>query len=118
MSIRLVGSRWLASTETPAPIVAPVPRPTGHPVSSARSPLAAARLVLGWTQARAVRVMTDTARAWGWTLPERDSLMRQLRRWESGAGRPAPDYVLLLASVYGRTPAELGIAREDAGAAA
>jgi hypothetical protein len=93
-----------------ATAVASVPRPPRF-LHAPATALGQARVDLGWTQARAVHALATTATAWGWSIPEADSLTRMLRRWESGNRHPAPDYVMLLAAVYGRPAEALGIAR-------
>jgi transcriptional regulator with XRE-family HTH domain len=72
------------------------------PASAPRlaTPLRRARAVKGWSQARAVEVLTQTARGWGWALCTPESLRRQLKRWESGQSRPDASYRQLLISVY------------------
>jgi len=72
--------------------------------------LRAARAARGWSQSRAARELADLARARGAPAAGAASLKTLISRWENGHAVPEPQYRALLAELYGRTPAELGIA--------
>jgi transcriptional regulator with XRE-family HTH domain len=85
--------------------------------------LRGARVARGWSQSQAARELVGLARSSGAPVAGAASLKTLLSRWENGHATPEPQYRALLAELYGRTPAELGIAGppadpEAAGAAA
>jgi hypothetical protein len=73
----------------------------------------------GWTKLRAVTQLQTAARERGIVLSaQRDSLLRQLARWENGekpSGWTGPDepYRTLFCSIYGKTPEEFGWAHSS-----
>ncbi|MDN5857008.1 MAG: hypothetical protein L0H84_00140 [Pseudonocardia sp.] len=81
------------------------------PSAPARSaPLRAARAAAGLSQSGAARELAQLARARGTPVASVVSLKTQLSRWENGHAVPEAHYQHLLAELYGRTPAELGLA--------
>jgi transcriptional regulator with XRE-family HTH domain len=77
---------------------------------SGRDGLRAAREARGWSQPQAARELAALARSRGAPVAGAASLKTLLSRWENGHALPEPQYRGLLAELYGRTPAELGIA--------
>ncbi len=80
---------------------------TGRPGASG---LRAARAARGWSQSQAARELAALAQAGGAPVAGAASLKTLLSRWENGHAVPEPQYRTLLSELYGRTPAELGIA--------
>jgi transcriptional regulator with XRE-family HTH domain len=74
------------------------------------SGLRAARAAHGWSQSQAARELAALARSSGAPVAGAASLKTLLSRWENGHAVPEPQYRALLGDLYGRTPAELGIA--------
>jgi transcriptional regulator with XRE-family HTH domain len=72
--------------------------------------LRAARAARGWSQSQAARELAALARSSGAPVAAAASLKTLLSRWENGHAVPEPQYRALLGELYGRTPAELGIA--------
>jgi transcriptional regulator with XRE-family HTH domain len=72
--------------------------------------LRAARAARGWSQSQAARELAALARSSGAPVAGAASLKTLLSRWENGHAVPEPQYRALLGELYGRTPAELGIA--------
>ena len=72
--------------------------------------LRAARRARGWSQSEAARELARLARTSGAPVAAATSLKTLLSRWENGHAVPEPQYRTLLAELYGRTAAELGIA--------
>jgi transcriptional regulator with XRE-family HTH domain len=72
--------------------------------------LRAARAARGWSQSQAARELAALARSSGAPVAGAGSLKTLLSRWENGHATPEPQYRALLGELYGRTPAELGIA--------
>jgi transcriptional regulator with XRE-family HTH domain len=72
--------------------------------------LRAARTAAGWSQSGAAARLVELARGRGAAVAGAASLKTQLSRWENGHAVPEPLYRDLLAELYGRTPAELGVA--------
>jgi transcriptional regulator with XRE-family HTH domain len=77
---------------------------------SHRTGLRAARQARGWSQAGAARALAELARDRGAAAATETSLKTQLSRWENGHATPDPQYRTLLAELYQRRPAELGLA--------
>jgi len=75
--------------------------------------LRAARAALGWSQSAAALELSALGHRRAVSIAAPPSLKSLLSRWENGHAQPEPHYRELLAELYGRTPAELGIA--DAG---
>ncbi len=73
------------------------------------SPLKAARVGLGWTQARAIAAIAGQARALGVSIAEQASLKTMLSRWENGVGQPDRTYQRLFCLAYDRDEDELGL---------
>lgn len=73
-----------------------------------------ARRRRGWSQSEAARELAALGEARGTPVAAAPSLKTLLSRWENGHALPEPQYRALLAELFGRTPAELGI---DAGEA-
>ncbi|MEJ3657097.1 helix-turn-helix transcriptional regulator [Actinomycetes bacterium KLBMP 9759] len=71
--------------------------------------LRAARLARGWSQSRAARELSALGTAVGGATAAPASLKSLLSRWENGHALPDPQNRALLAQLYERTPAELGI---------
>jgi transcriptional regulator with XRE-family HTH domain len=80
---------------------------TGRPGAGG---LRAARAARGWSQSQAARELAALAGASGAPVAGAASLKTLLSRWENGHAVPEPQYRTLLSEIYGRTPAELGIA--------
>lgn len=78
------------------------------------TPLSAARAAAGLSQSAAARELAALARARGAPVAGVVSLKTQLSRWENGHALPEPHYRELLAQLYGRTAAELGLAAAPA----
>ncbi|WP_232664213.1 helix-turn-helix domain-containing protein [Pseudonocardia sp. TRM90224] len=72
--------------------------------------LRAARLARGWSQSQAARELSALGTATGGATAAPASLKSLLSRWENGHALPDPQNRALLAQLYERTPAELGIA--------
>lgn len=72
------------------------------------TPLRAQRERHGWTKAQLDVRLRHAAKARGEALPQRESLARQLARWENGHGAVSPLYQQLFCEVYGCSPVELG----------
>ncbi|WP_433275486.1 helix-turn-helix domain-containing protein [Pseudonocardia xinjiangensis] len=72
--------------------------------------LRSARAALSWSQADAARQLAALGRATGTPVAAAASLKTLLSRWENGHALPEPHYRSLLAELYGRSPADLGIA--------
>jgi transcriptional regulator with XRE-family HTH domain len=83
--------------------------------SAAAGGLRAARAARGWSQSQAARELAALARSTGAPVAGAASLKTLLSRWENGHAVPEPQYRTLLGELYGRTPAELGIAGPQAG---
>lgn len=75
--------------------------------------LRAARLARGWSQAEAAREIATMARSRGAPVAAAASLKTLLSRWENGHSLPEQQYRQLLADLYGRSVAELGLAPAD-----
>ena len=71
--------------------------------------LRAARVARGWSQSEAARQLAALGLAAGAPVAAAASLKTLLSRWENGHAVPDPQYRALLAQLYERTPAELGI---------
>jgi tetratricopeptide (TPR) repeat protein len=78
--------------------------------ASATTRLKAARLELGWKQARTIRAVVAEAQRQCVPVAEISSLKTMISRWENGHGQPDTDgvYRQLLCAVYGRDEDELG----------
>lgn len=74
-----------------------------------RDLLRAARRDRGWSQGAAARELAALAARGTGTAATAGSLKTQLSRWENGHATPAPEHRALLAELYGRTEAELGL---------
>ncbi len=74
------------------------------------SPLRAARTARGWSQSDAARELAAFAGSRGAAVGTATSLKTLLSRWENGHSTPEPQYRALLADLYGRSGAELGLA--------
>lgn len=59
------------------------------------------RKARGWSQRQAV---TQLAALASFATPDLDSLLRNWKRWESGATRPAPEYQVLIARLFSSVP--------------
>jgi transcriptional regulator with XRE-family HTH domain len=81
----------------------------GGMTTAARAALVAARRALGWSQAQAARELAALARTRGAPAAVPASLKTQLSRWENGHVLPEATYRTLLAELYGRSTAELGL---------
>ncbi|MGI5125437.1 helix-turn-helix domain-containing protein [Pseudonocardia sp. CA-107938] len=77
------------------------------------TPLRAARTAAGLSQSAAARELVALAQARGAPVAGAVSLKTQLSRWENGHALPEPHYRELLAELYGRSVAELGLAPAD-----
>jgi transcriptional regulator with XRE-family HTH domain len=84
---------------------------------SARPALLAARRARGWSQADAAREFAALAHAGGMSGAAPASLKSLLSRWENGHATPDAANRALLARLYGRSAAELGLACPDVGTA-
>lgn len=71
--------------------------------------LRTARAAHGWSQAEAARELAALAAARGVSVAIPASLKTLLSRWENGHSVPEPQYRALLAELYGRSTAELGL---------
>lgn len=71
--------------------------------------LRAARVQRGWSQSDAAREIVELGRRRGAPVAAAASLKTLLSRWENGHVVPEPQYRELLAELFGRTAAELGI---------
>src|SRR4051812_4773304 len=71
--------------------------------------LKAARLARGWSQMRMLSELQRVAMLRGLTVPSRTSLKTEVSRWEKGHVTPTEPSVGLLAEIYERSPAELGL---------
>jgi transcriptional regulator with XRE-family HTH domain len=91
----------------PPPAAAPSP-------PGPRSALRTARTERGWSQADAAARLHDLAAARG-GAGTAASLKTQLSRWENGHALPDPASRQLLAELYGRPAAELGLEPRPAG---
>jgi transcriptional regulator with XRE-family HTH domain len=83
-----------------------------------RSPLRAAREAAGLSQSGAARHLAALAQTRGAPVAGVVSLKTQLSRWENGHSVPEPHYQELLAELYGRSPADLGLSAPAAGSGA
>jgi len=84
-----------------------------HPPPSAGEPataLRSARVTAGMSQSEAARRLVALAESRGAPAAAPASLKTQLSRWENGHALPEPHYRELLAELYGRSMAELGLA--------
>jgi transcriptional regulator with XRE-family HTH domain len=72
-------------------------------------PLRAARLALGWSQARAADELTRLAATRGVPVAAAHSLKTQLSRWENRHAVPDPNYRSLLCELFDGTETELGL---------
>lgn len=81
-----------------------------HPEIGRSTALRAARVAAGLSQSAAARQLVALADARGAPVAGAVSLKTQLSRWENGHALPEPHYRELLAELYGRTAAELGLA--------
>jgi len=81
-----------------------------HPEIGRSTTLRAARVAAGLSQSAAARQLVALAEARGAPVAGAVSLKTQLSRWENGHALPEPHYRELLAELYGRTAAELGLA--------
>lgn len=79
------------------------------------SRLKQARLTRRWSQLRLIVELEACGDAKGLVMPSRPSLKTQVSRWENGHVHPQEPYVALLSEIYGRTAAELGLARSITG---
>jgi transcriptional regulator with XRE-family HTH domain len=77
------------------------------------SELRAARAARGWSQSDAARELAALAGSRGATVGTATSLKTLLSRWENGHSTPEPQYRVLLADLYGRSGAELGLTGAD-----
>lgn len=75
----------------------------------ARTALRDARAARGWSQSGAAAALRALAESRGGPEASAASLKTQLSRWENGRSRPEPEYRALLAELYGRTAAQLGL---------
>lgn len=75
--------------------------------------LQAVRLEMGWKQAQTIHALQQVAGGEGVSIATVRSLKTMLSRWENGHDCPDPVSQRLLCRVYGRTPEELGLARDD-----
>ncbi|MFC6084371.1 hypothetical protein [Sphaerisporangium aureirubrum] len=75
------------------------------PVWAAR--LRARRRFELWSQKDLVRELVETAAAKGVRLPQRASLLRMLKEWESGRRRPQDPYPVLLSRIFRMSEDEL-----------
>lgn len=94
----------------------------GGAAAGHRDLLRAARRERGWSQGAAARELVALATRSGGPSATAGSLKTQLSRWENDHATPDPQYRALLAALYGRSEAELGLAPpatgpEGAGAA-
>jgi transcriptional regulator with XRE-family HTH domain len=91
--------------------------PPAHTLPDATPGLRAARVARGWSQSDAATELAALGHTRGTPVAAAASLKTLLSRWENGHALPEPHYRSLLAELYGRAPAELGIAGrpEDAG---
>lgn len=80
------------------------------PENPASAGLRAARISSGRSQSQAARELAALAAADGVPAASAASLKTLLSRWENGHVLPEPQYRTLLGRLYGRSPAELGIA--------
>jgi transcriptional regulator with XRE-family HTH domain len=86
---------------------------SGNGVDAA-SPLKAARLLAGWSQASAMRRFRDAASAFGVAAPEGASLRRMFAYWESGEREVSvPAYRDAFCAIYGAPPEALGFAPRE-----
>lgn len=76
------------------------------------TPLRARRDHHGWTKSQLDARLRRAAKARNETLPQPESLARQIARWENGHGSVSPLYQQLFCDVYGCSPAELGFIDE------
>lgn len=86
----------------------------GSVTSTDRPALRAARRARGWSLADAARELEALARAAGSPGARAASLKSLLSRWENGHAAPDAANRALLARLYERTPAELGLVTEQA----
>ncbi|WP_300007889.1 hypothetical protein [Pseudonocardia sp.] len=77
-----------------------------------RAALRTARTERAWSQTAAARELRALARARDGPEATAASLKTQLSRWENGHAVPEPEYRVLLAELYGRTPEQLGLLPE------
>jgi transcriptional regulator with XRE-family HTH domain len=84
-------------------------------VRSAATPLQAARLALGWSQARLIHELHRASTASGVTIQSRASLKVSISKWENGRTRVSPVYQRLFRSLYKMTDAELGFTQPCTG---
>ena len=81
--------------------------------SQAATPLQAARLEIGWTQGQSIRALLQAARDEGVSVATERSLKTMMSRWENGHDVPDATDTRLLCRVYGQTPEELGLTRQE-----
>ncbi|MEV5747160.1 XRE family transcriptional regulator [Actinoallomurus sp. NPDC052308] len=98
MSGRAEPAEWQASKHV-RPVL------LGAPVTT---PLRAQRERRGWTKTQLDARLRGAAKRRGETLPQPESLARQIARWENGHGGMTQLYQELFCEVYGCSPAELG----------
>ncbi|GLW10944.1 hypothetical protein Misp01_60720 [Microtetraspora sp. NBRC 13810] len=78
--------------------------------------LRSARLARGWAQKDLARHIADVAAEMGVPMPQRESLIRAVKSWESGAHRPRAPYPMLIARALGADEGKLfgdGRPRDD-----
>lgn len=75
--------------------------------------LQAARLSLGWTQARLIYELQQVAAELGTSLQSRASLAVSVSRWENGKRRVGREHQRLFRAVYRMTDVELGFGDES-----
>lgn len=80
-----------------------------------RDLLRAARRERGWSQGTAARELAALAVRTGGPSATAGSLATQLSRWENDHATPDPQHRALLAALYGRSEADLGLAPPAAG---
>jgi hypothetical protein len=72
------------------------------------TPLQAARLARGWSQARLIVAIQESARALGVAIQGRPALKVSISKWENGRSEPSDTYQRLFRIVYKMSNAELG----------
>jgi transcriptional regulator with XRE-family HTH domain len=83
-----------------------------HGPTTGRTALRAARVARGWSQSDAAREIAGLGGRRGVPVAAAASLKTLLSRWENGHVLPEPQYRELLAELFGRTAAELGLEPE------
>jgi len=75
------------------------------------TPLQAARLARGWTQAQVIFALTQQAKAARVPIADGSSLKTMLSRWENGRGHPDATYQRLFCHLFGLDMDELGFSQ-------